>query len=249
MWRRLRRAEALDLDAGKPELLAQLAGASSSYFGAKVGGLNPPPPISNKRFSYPATAATLDLAELNTGERRQALLDPSSVVADHALQPLVQVAQPRPETEILAFIVRVQKAGGLALLDRSQIARTPDGLPLENGLFPKAKDAHSDRTLCDRRTSNAYEYTLQQPRLPSGTQWSQVLLKDGQSIRFSKKDLPDYFNLCGVTAEKTARNAIGRSFSPAELTRAGFSLSATEQQQPELWLALRTLCMGDLNAL
>ena len=74
-------------------------------------------------------------------------------------------------------------------------------------------------------------------------------MRKDEVFRFSKKDLPDYFWLCGASREKAAKNVVGRGFAPGELLAAGFHLQPEQLGADTLWLGLKFLCMGDLNAL
>ena len=156
---------------------------------------------------------------------------------------------PQPESEFLAYMKRVVAADGAELLSDAEIARSPDGTPLLNGFFPAAKNADEDRGITDRRPSNLFERALAQPRLPHGSQWSQVVLDQASSMRFSKKDLPDFFPSLRVSPEKTKRNVVGQRFDVETLRAWGFEIPARHLHETGLYFGLSTLTMGDRNAL
>ena len=117
------------------------------------------------------------------------------------------------------------------------------------GAFSLTKDLEKDRLILDARPANQLEETLRDWTRTMGS--IQALLQHEISphcsMYFSGTDLKDFYYCFRVTSKRAYRNAMRLPMTPAQVS--GFSCFSAELQQHKLLFpCLRTMAMGDNNA-
>ena len=70
-----------------------------------------------------------------------------------------------------------------------------------------------------------------------------------RALRVSCRDLEDFFCTLGLPSAKVCRNAVGTFLIAAQLLEAGVAVPPHPLGRDRVYVALRSLAMGDVNAL
>jgi len=130
------------------------------------------------------------------------------------------------------------------LLPKSQAIFNSKGRAISGGLFAVHHKVDSDRFINDRRPFNAMEHRLSWARLPHGSCLCQLILDKGSSVRGSGDDLRNFFYMLKHNEGWLARNVVGDGEAISGKLLADFGADP----EIEYFIALRIICMGDLNA-
>ena len=252
---RLARVGVTPLTGGRKPLAARLAKLHLTKYGDSTTKMSERPiDIQAEEFDFPATAATVPLMKLNHGAYLEALENPETIVRD--APPLGRVPVPylpRPLHEWLAYLRKVDAAQGLEVLGEEEVARDSEGHALVGGFFgvekSNANGIRRCRGIMDRRPQNSLEATLPTPVLPHGAMLCSIILRPHERLRVSCRDLENFFCTLGLPYAKVCRNAVGTPLTADQLLEAGVSVPPHLLGRERVYVALRSLAMGDVNAL
>ena len=221
----------------------------------------PVQPLVASRLAMPERSGTFDLSSFLTPKVRATYEDPERL---RDWPP--GVAPPVPRCGLLSLSAEwlrlLARMDGCGLLDLADVDEVPRGLAGENlaaSFFATTKDAEHDRTVVNRVRRNAQERRLGLvgPVFPHGSSLCEIHLRDGEELRISADDLPDYYHTCAISRARALSNAVGRPV-PLHVAKGWASWTRFEERYPEaaararrrgvvqpLWNALP---MGDGNA-
>lgn len=160
----------------------------------------------------------------------------------HAAPPRAYVRGSRKE--VLKLLHKLDSSGRLAIFSPTQVR-----LRHRAGLFSLIKNQEQDRLILDSRGANSLEEGLNQwtQTMASPIPMLDIVLRPQEHLEASGEDLRDYYYLYAVSLERAARNAIAINLSPAEARR--FKCFVESEDDCSFYVpALRTLAMGDINA-
>ena len=147
--------------------------------------------------------------------------------------------------ELLLLARTWDEAGCLAIFPAAAVRRDE-----AVGLFTVAKDRDYDRLIVNPAVLNSRMATIsrQTRTLAPGSMFSLIALAPDEALRLSSDDLREYYHTFIVSRARAKRNCIGLAFSDSELS--GFrAFDSSEHAGRPLYLALRTLAMGDSLAI
>ena len=244
--------------------IAKACASGAGYAGpgrvARAMG-TPVQPLIASRLAMPERSGTFDLASFLTPKVRASYEDPERL---RDWPPGVAPPVPRCgllplSVEWLRLLARMDGCGLLDLADVDEVPRGPAGENLAASFFATTKDAAQDRTVVNRVRRNAQERRLGLvgPVFPHGSSFCEVHLRDGEDLRVSADDLPDFYHTCSISRARALSNAVGRPV-PLHIAQGWDSWARFVQHHPEaaaraqrrgvvqpLWNALP---MGDGNA-
>ena len=273
---RLGLRQAPDLGSGRrgPTLVEQLAALRDEIAKACASGAGyvgpgrvaramgtPVQPLVASRLAMPERSGTFDLASFLTPKVRASYEDPERL---RDWPPGIAPPVPRCgllplSVEWLRLLARMDGCGLLDLADVDEVPRGPAGENLAASFFATTKDAAQDRTVVNRVRRNAQEKRLGLvgPVFPHGSSLCEVHLRDGEDLRVSADDLPDFYHTCSISRARALSNAVGRPV-PLHVAQGWSSWARFVERHPEaaararrrgvvqpLWNALP---MGDGNA-
>ena len=221
----------------------------------------PVQPLVASRLAMPERSGTFDLASFLTPQVRASYEDPERL---RDWPPGAAPAVPRCgllpiSVEWLRLLARMDGCGLLDLADVDEVPRGPAGENLAASFFATTKDAEHDRTVVNRVRRNAQERRLGLVGqvFPHGSSLCEAHLRDGEELRVSADDLPDFYHTCAITRARALSNAVGRPV-PIHVAKGWASWARFAERHPEaaaraqrrgvvqpLWNALP---MGDGNA-
>ena len=201
--------------------------------------------IESDRLQFRGTPS-FDPTGLLEDETRQVYADPLKMAMDpsDALQdpPRVQVRGKR--AEVMGLFKKLDRTQRLALFTEEQVR-----LQHRAGLFTLMKDLQRDRLILDARPANQLEEGL--------TTWTSTMgsimpllslyLPPDKVTTCSGEDLRDYYYFFQVSESRARRNALHYKISLEEAKEFSAYTSAA-QGRPYYIPALKTMAMGDLNA-
>ena len=76
-----------------------------------------------------------------------------------------------------------------------------------------------------------------------------IILRPQERLRVSCRDLENFFCTLGLPYAKVCRNAVGTPFAAAQFLEAGVSVLPHLLGRDRVYVALRSLAMGDVSAL
>ena len=169
---------------------------------------------------------------------------------DHSLHPSESPdAPPRAHVrgarnELIKLLHKLDDTGRLALFGPHQVR-----LGHRAGVFCLIKNQQQDRLILDLRGANLLEEGLVDwtQTMASPMPLLDIILQEGEHLEASGEDLRDYYYLYAVSEQRAARNSIALNLTPAE-ARKFKSFSSAPAGCPFYVPALRTLAMGDINA-
>lgn len=169
---------------------------------------------------------------------------------DHSLHPSESPdAPPRAHVrgarnELIKLLHKLDDTGRLALFGPHQVR-----LGHRAGVFCLIKNQQQDRLILDSRGANLLEEGLVDwtQTMASPMPLLDIILQEGEHLEASGEDLRDYYYLYAVSEQRAARNSIALNLTPAEAKKFKSSSSAPAGC-PFYVPALRTLAMGDINA-
>ena len=241
----LERLERACREMGREEYTAQVSGGAS----VKAVRLDP------ERLALPpaGTAGRFDVAPLLSPALRRGFEEPSSLMV-YGDPPRSHPGRWSPTWARL--LERLDEAGMLQLAARSSVPGGPWGEDLTAGVFAVAKDELEDRSILNRSRRNAFEARLDgvTPTFPHGTVFEDIELQEGQELRLSADDLPNYYHTCGITRERALTNSFGPILRPTDVEglAAWRALPEDEREEARASGEVRSLWgvlpMGDGNA-
>ena len=101
------------------------------------------------------------------------------------------------------------------------------------GLFAVRHKPDRDRLIYDRRPRNSKERRFGWARLPSGSQWAQIVLSENCCLRACADDLSTYFYCLRQVPRSWAFNLLGRR-RPGRAWRAAGLAVADEDLEQEM---------------
>lgn len=219
--------------------------------GVVVGRLKVGAPILAKevdasRLSVPEKPPEFDPADLFEEPHKTVYQDPVSRAMEphqHAhVPPRVRVHASRDQA--LRFLQFLDERHRLELVPAEKVREAH-----LCGAFALTKDLEKDRLIVDARPANMLEETLGAWTRTMGS--VQALLQHeippAKNMYFSGTDLRDYYYCFRVSSRRSWRNAMRLPLTPKEA--AGFRcFSDSMRQHSTLYPCLRTLAMGDNNA-
>ena len=114
---------------------------------------------------------------------------------------------------------------GLALLlPEDCVLRDAKGDAVTAGFFAVPQKAETDRIITDRRPQNWTESRLSWAELPQGCLLTQLIPKDGESVRGSGDDISNYFHLLKHRRAWVYRNAVGRRLPGEKFVEMGLDV-------------------------
>jgi len=256
------------LETGRagPELSKELRALETAcremrddYEGAVAAGARRGIPLDPARLSLPEAGVTgrLDLSPYLSPPLRRAYRKPSSLMR-HPKEQLPASFAEKYSPTWGRLLERLDRSEILQLAPGPAVPRGPTGEDLRASVFAVRKDEDSDRSILNRQRRNAVEERVDgvTPTFPHGSLVGEISLREGEKLRVSADDLPDYYHTLAVTAERARTNAFGPTLSVAEAKRhcgrAWTKLSAEDQEWAEAADRVATLWgavpMGDGNA-
>ena len=244
----LERLERACREMGRNEYTAKVSGGRS----LKAVKLDP------ERLALPpaGTAGHFDLAPLLSPALRRGFEEPSTLMRciPHGAVPRSHPGKWSPTWARL--LERLDEAGILQLAPRCEVPAGSWGEDLTAGVFAVAKDEAEDRTILNRSRRNASEVRLDgvTPTFPHGTVFEDVELAEGEELRISADDLPNYYHSCGITRERALTNSFGPVLRPTDVQGLAAWRKLPEEDREEAIASgeLRSLWgvlpMGDGNA-
>ena len=205
----------------------------------------------------PERSGTFDLASFLTPKVRASYEDPERL---RDWPPGIAPPVPRCgllplSVEWLRLLARMDGCGLLDLADVDEVPRGPAGENLAASFFATTKDAAQDRTVVNRVRRNGQEKRLGLvgPVFPHGSSFCEVHLRDGEDLRVSADDLPDFYHTIRVSRERARGNAFGRRlrFRDVAHLAAARRLRASHPEIDDntfVRACQSTLPMGDKNA-
>ena len=171
---------------------------------------------------------------------------------------------PRPVKPLFLFtlkewrkaLIRMAKAGMLALIHLEAVPRGASGEALRAGAFTVPKGS-LQRLIIDRRPQNEVEYSLDdllqaagEPGLdlPAARQFLQLVLGPDQALRLNLLDASNYYYLLQLPADRVKYNAVGPPVPAAWFQNTPLQGEAAALNSEELQPCLTVLAMGDHNA-
>lgn len=200
-------------------------------------------PVVPSRVVLPEHAGCVDPARLLPAKLRDEFLDVKSRVrGDSRVEDLPKFCYRVAAGDEPGLRLRFLESQMAVAVPVDQIPRTTAGRPLLAGLFGVIHKDDRDRLIFDRRPANHLEHRLRWSHLPYGPQLCRLVLDSSTAIRCSGDDLRSYFYYLANAPDAIVRNAFGRAFDGAGYERYGTKAGT------QYLLCLRTLAMGDLNA-
>lgn len=147
-------------------------------------------------------------------------------------------------SEVMKLLKKLDQSGRLSIFYPHQVR-----MQHRAGLFSLLKNQEQDRLILDSRGANALEEGLSRwtRTMASPIPLQDIILHSDEHLEASGEDLRDYYYLYQVSEERACRNAIAIQLSLAE-ARQFKSFSGLSDNQPFYVPALKTLAMGDINA-
>ena len=219
--------------------------------GVVVGKLKTGAPVLAKsvdatRLSVPNQPPEFDPSVLFGFPHKEVYVDPVARAMEPAsaveAPPKVRVHASRDQA--LQFVKFLDDRGLLTLAPAEKVRRSH-----LCGAFGLVKDLHKDRLILDARPANMLEDTLHTWTRTMGTVQAllQHEIQPNFNMYFSGTDLRDYYYCFRVTSRRAWRNAMRLPLTPSQV--ASFQCFSEDMwQEPVLFPCLKTLAMGDNNA-
>eukprot|EP00435_Cladocopium_sp_Y103_P042123 s672_g11.t1 len=229
----------------------QPAGHGLADPGEVVGKLKMGAPVLAKsvdatRLSVPSQPPEFDPSVLFDFPHKEVYADPVA----RAIAPASAVGTP-PKVRVHAsrdqafqFVKFLDERGLLTLAPAEKVRRSH-----LCGAFGLVKDLHKDRLILDARPANMLEDTLHTWTRTMGAIQALIQheMQPNFNMYFSGTDLRDYYYCFRVTSRRAWRNAMRLPLSPSQV--ASFRCFSEDlQHEPVLFPCLKTLAMGDNNA-
>ena len=240
-----RRAVALMKETGSGVCRAPKTSERPNQSGSLLADVSAAKEVESHRLQFKGTPS-FDPTRLLSEETRQVYVDPLTHSMDpaDALQdpPHVQVRGKR--SEVLGLFRKLDQTQRLALFTKDQVRWHHRA-----GLFTLMKDLAKDRLIMDARPANQLECGLTQwtNTMGSITPLLGLFVPPGQVVACCGEDLQDYYYHFQVTSSRAIRNSIKYELSLQEAKTLTAYASTTPDQQSYI-PALRTMAMGDINA-
>ena len=229
------------------------------YAGAVARGQGKGIKLDPDRLSLPAPEVTgrLNIEGYLSEPLRRAFVDPASLIR-HPREELPPSHVGRFTPAWGALLRRLDDAGIIRLAPAEDVQRGPSGEDLRAGIFAVRKDEQSDRTIVNRQRRNAFEERVDgvTGTFPHGSQIAEMTLEEGERLRISADDLPDYYHQLAVSEARALSNVFGPYLSVEQVRehcpRAWAGLAEEPKHRAEESGAVASLWgvvpMGDGNA-
>ena len=209
--------------------------------------------VDPSRVSLPETAGLVDPAKYLEEPMRSQYLAVHKRHLPACLWPEIPKSchKVKVEHELILF-AKLQACGmGEWVPEKDVFQFDRDGKPvvISGGFFAVPHKPTSDRLIFDKRSSNVLQRRLSGwARLPHGTQFCQLVLPKGMTVRGSLDDLSCMFYCLSQPHGALKYNVVGRAWRGTSLISAGHLDASDPRPHEKFRFALKVQGMGDCNA-